>query len=263
LFKNRDRAYDSAVEILHLEENGVEMALVFDPKTGYCEGVNQYGIAVVNTALMVAHDEAEGKNDKGGRDKGKKPLKSKDGPKIFKALQCKTLGQAIQVLTTAWGGIKGHTFVTDGKRLACIECSRTHPARVSFLNPERVNTRTNHGVSYADAGYTQGEDYVSSVVRRWEAQKRIQNLKHPEDIGPALMVPIHDVDSPFNPVRSTEKMRTTSQLLILTKRPRMILYLIPGHGDLKRVRNLLPDERRPKIPVRVIRYEPYSSEDEE
>ena len=251
LFKTRDRAYDSEVEVVHVEKDGTEMAVIYDPKTGYIEGVNEHGIGVVNTALAVARDEAEGKT----AGKGKGPMKSKDGPKIFKALAVKTLKDAIQILITEGGGIKGHTFVGDGKELVCIECSRTHPARVTKLDMDRTNTRTNHGISYPDAGYTQGDDYVSSIVRRWEAQKRIQDVKHPEDIGPALMDPIHKGDSPFNPVRDTDKMRTTSQLLINTTRPRMVLYLIPGHGSLKQIRNMLPGKRDPKIPVRVIQYE--------
>ena len=261
LFKNRDRGYDAVVDVVHLENDGTEMAVIFDPKTGYIEGVNEYGIGVVNTALMVERDEAEGKGtdkgkDKGkGKGKGKKPVQSKDGPKIYKALAAKNLSDAVDILITEDGGIKGHTFVSDGKKIVCIECSRTHPARVTTLDPERTNTRTNHGISYPDAGYTKGDDYVSSIVRRWEAQKRIQDLKHPEDIGPALMETIHKKDSPFNPVRDTDTMRTTSQLLINTTRPRMILYLIPGHGKLNRVRNMLPDKRDPKIPVRVINYE--------
>jgi len=255
LFKNRDRAYDAAVDVVHLENDGTEMAIIFDPKTGYIEGVNEHGIGIVNTALMVERDEAEGKGADKAKDKGKKPVKSKDGPKIYKALASKNLSDAVDILITEDGGIKGHTFVSDGKKIVCIECSRTHPARVTTLDPERTNTRTNHGISYPDAGYTEGDDYVSSIVRRWEAQKRIQDLKHPEDIGPALMETIHKKDSPFNPVRDTDTMRTTSQLLINTTRPRMILYLIPGHGKLNRVRNMLPDKREPKIPVRVINYE--------
>jgi len=255
LFKNRDRGYDSEVEIAHVLFKGVEIAIIYDPKTGYCEGVNEFGIGVVNTALMVAHDEAEGKGVT-AKSAGKGPLKSKDGPKILRALGAKSLSEAVNLLMTTGGGIKGHTFVSDGIDLVCIECSRSHPARVTKLDPKRVNTRTNHGVMYPDAGYTEGDDYVSSVVRRWEAQKRIQDVKHPEDIGPTLRVPIHEINSPFNPVRDTDKMRTTSQLLVYTgQKPRMILYLIPGHGSLAGVVNLLPKQRKPKIPVRVISYE--------
>jgi mutator protein MutT len=254
LIKNRDRAYDAELEIVHLEKKGVEMAVVLDTVTGYLEGVNEHGIAVVNTTLMVVRDEAEGKKQTPkGKDK-KKPLTSKDGPKIYRALAHDNIEDAVESLRTDDGGIRGHTFVADGDKLFSIECSKNHPARVTELDADRVNTRTNHGVSYPDAGYTHGDDYVSSVIRRWEAQKRLQDIKRPETAAVALVDAIHEPDSAFNPVRVTDHMRTTSQLTIDTTNPRLLLYLIPGHAEVVRRRNLLPDGRKPKIPVRVFRY---------
>lgn len=251
LLKNRDRSYDVKLQIMHMEFNGVEMAFVLDLETGYLEGVNEHGIGVVNTTLMVLHDEAEGHSTK---TKGKTTLKSKDGPKIFHALIQDNLQDAVDVLVSFRGGIRGHTFVADGQTLLSIECTRKNPARVHHLDPGRVNTRTNHGVSYPEAGYTRGEDYVSSIVRRWEAQKRIQGVKRPEAAAPALATLIDEADSPFNPVRVTDKMRTTSQLLIDTSTPSLYLYLIPGHARVTKILNLLPGGRAPKIPVRVFRY---------
>jgi len=251
LLKNRDRSYDAELQIMHMEFAGVEMTFVLDLETGYLEGVNEHGIGVVNTTLMVLHDENEGHS---GKTTGKRTLKSKDGPKIFHALLQDNLEDAVETLVSFNGGIRGHTFVADGKSLISIECTRKNPARVHRLDPARVNTRTNHGVSYPEAGYTKGEDYVSSIVRRWEAQKRIQDVKRPEAVAPALVALIDDADSPFNPVRVTDKMRTTSQLLIDTSTPSLYLYLVPGHATIKKTINLLPGGRRPKIPVRVFRY---------
>jgi len=253
LMKTRDRAYDPKLQVLHVERDGTEMAVVFDKTTGYLEGVNEHGIGIVNTTLMVVRDEQEGvKKTKGDKQKG--PKRSKDGPKIFKALEAETLDDAIRSLVSFRGGIKGHTFVADGERMVCIERSGRHPAKIHRLDPTRVNTRTNHGVAYPDAGYTHGDDYVSSIVRRWEAQKRLQNVNNPEVVAPALVQAIHEADSPFNPVRCTDKMRTTSQLTIDTTNPTLYLYVIPGHADLSPPRNVLPDGRRPKIPVRTFRY---------
>lgn len=252
LLKNRDRAYDADLAIVHLEKEGTEIAVIYDLVTGYMEGVNEYGIGIVNTTLMVLRDEAEGKTQ--GKGKKGDPMRSKDGPKIVRALAKRTLEDAVQSLTYDGGGIRGHTFVADGKRIVSIECSRKHPALVTTLDPERINTRTNHGVSYPDAGYTHGPDYVSSIVRRWEAQKRLQTIRRPEAAAVALVEVIDEADSPFNPVRVTDHMRTTSQLTIDTTNPALFLYLIPGHAEVKKTRNLLPGERKPKIPVRVFRY---------
>jgi GNAT superfamily N-acetyltransferase/uncharacterized protein YukE len=254
LLKNRDRAYDAKLEIVHIEKDGTEMAVVLDTVTGYLEGVNEHGIAAVNTTLMVVRDEAEGKKKSPGKGKGKRPLTSKDGPKIYRALAFDNIDDAVGSLRTDNGGIRGHTFVADGNKLFSIECSKNHPAHVTELDSDRVNTRTNHGVNYPDAGYTHGDDYVSSIVRRWEAQKRLQDVRRPEAAAVALVKAIHDADSPFNPVRVTDKMRTTSQLTIDTTHPALFLYLVPEHAEVVRRRNLLPDDREPKIPVRVFRY---------
>ena len=251
LLKNRDRAYDPELQVVRLEIAGTEVAVVFDLTTGYMEGVNEHGIGIVNTALMVARDEQEGK----GPDKGKKPAKSEDGIRILKALSCSTLQDAVQSILSFRKGVKGHTFVSDGKDLYSIEASRTHKGKVLKLDPSRVNTRTNHGVWYPDSGYTEGDDYVSSVVRRWETQKRLQEVSSMVQLAPTLRKPIHDAESNFNPVRDTEKMRTTNQTVMkLGENPQLLLYLIPKHSEFHGIRNLLPEEREPTIDVRVLRY---------
>jgi len=246
LFKNRDRAYDANLKLYQADLKGTEAAFVLDLDSGYLEGINEHGIGIVNTALMVLNDENEGK----GKSKG--PSKSKDGPKIFRALAQDNLQGAIQELLKN-DPIKGHTFVCQGDKLYCIEASRTHEPKVHRLSLDRVNTRTNHGISYPDAGYTKGDDYVSSVVRRWEAQKRFQDCKQPEDMARVLYEgKIHDADSAFNPVRETEKMRTTNQVMFDLSKPALHLYLVPGHSKFHGVKNMLG--RKPKIPVHVWRH---------
>ena len=244
LFKNRDRAYDANLRVHRMEWKGTEVAFVLDLDSGYLEGLNEHGLGIVNTALMVLDDEKEGKK------KGP-PTKSKDGPKIFRALAERTLPEALRALLK--DPIKGHTFICQGDQLVCIEASRTHKPRVGLLSMDRVNTRTNHGIAYPDAGYTKGDDYVSSVIRRWETQKRFQGLDAPEDMARALYEKrIHEKGSPYNPVRDTEKMRTTNQVMFDLAGPALYLYLIPGHSTFHGVVNRL--DREPKIKLYVQQY---------
>lgn len=254
LFKNRDRRYDAKLRVYHFECGGVEAACVFDTKTGFLEGVNQHGIGIVNTSLLVLRDEAEGKTKKTPETAKKRIVKSREGPQILEALSKRTLKDALASLLASGEGIRGHTFLSDGDQLLSIERTRTNPAKVRRLDASRVNARTNHGVTYPEAGYTHGEDYISSIVRRWETQKRLQRVTRPELIGPALVRPIDTADSPYNPVRVTNDMRTTSQLLIDTKRPSLVLYLVKDHCTLLPTRNLLPRRRSPSIPVKVYCY---------
>ncbi len=247
LFKNRDRAYDAKLQVLHMEFNGVEMAFVLDLETGFLEGVNEHGIGIVNTTLTVVRDENEGPGKK-------KTVKSKDGPKIFMALMQPTLDEAVASLVAFDGGLRGHTLVADGRRLIGIEQFGSSPAHISELDVEAVNARTNDGLSVPGTGYAHGEDYVSSVVRRCETDRRLRDVVDPLEVAPAVTRLIDEPKSPFNPVRITDNMRTTSQLVVDTTNPALILYLIPGHAELAPSLNLLPAGREPKIPVQVFRY---------
>ena len=59
LAKNRDRAYKPKLEVVHTILDGVEVAYLHDTITDWSEGMNEFGIGVVNAALLVGHDEAE------------------------------------------------------------------------------------------------------------------------------------------------------------------------------------------------------------
>jgi hypothetical protein len=108
LAKNRDRAYKPKLEVVHTLINGVEVVYLRDITTDWSEGMNEYGIGLVNSALMVGHDEAEKKIVK----KSGRP--SQDGSKIREVLSHKTLQSAIKKIIGyndgSNTGIKGHTF---------------------------------------------------------------------------------------------------------------------------------------------------------
>ena len=57
LAKNRDRGYKARVEIIHDIVNDVEMVYWRDIDTDWSEGMNEFGIGIVNSSLLVAQDE--------------------------------------------------------------------------------------------------------------------------------------------------------------------------------------------------------------
>ena len=59
LAKNRDRAYNPELEIVHTLINGVEVVYLHDITTDWSEGMNEYGIGIVNSSLLVGYDEKE------------------------------------------------------------------------------------------------------------------------------------------------------------------------------------------------------------
>jgi len=109
LAKNRDRAYAPTLEIIHTIMDGIEVAYLHDTTTDWSEGLNENGIGVVNSALLVGHDEAEHKIVK----KGGKP--GPDGDKMRNIIKQPTLKDAIKAAVTYKGksglSLKGQTFV--------------------------------------------------------------------------------------------------------------------------------------------------------
>jgi hypothetical protein len=163
LAKNRDRAYKPKLEIVHTIMDGVEVAYLHDMITDWSEGMNEYGIGVVNAALLVGADEAEKKLVK----KVGKP--GPDGEKMRNIIKQKTLVDALKSALTFKGkstlSLKGHTFISSPKHMISVEATSKHKPDIKLHNVEDLTVRTNHGHTFTDAGYTSGIKYLSSKIR--------------------------------------------------------------------------------------------------
>ena len=233
LFKNRDRNYSPELKVYHTLRRGVEIVYMKDENTGWVEGVNEFGIGLVNSALMVIWDEKEG-----GKGKGKKNdsatlglVGSKDAKRILRALECETLEKAMEELISFEGGIRGHTIVSDGVRAFSLEHTAKHAPYYQEILEDEILVRSNHGSKYPDAGYTIGENALSSKRRMQITLETLPNLKI-EEIAPSLYSQKYvDVGSPFNVVRKTDNMYTSSQIVLDLKSKKMVLYLIPEEAS--------------------------------
>jgi len=58
LAKNRDKVYNPYVEIIHEIKNNIEIAYIKDNR-GWIEGINEYGIGVVNSTLVKGADDEQ------------------------------------------------------------------------------------------------------------------------------------------------------------------------------------------------------------
>jgi hypothetical protein len=220
LFKNRDRNYKPQIRIVHVELEGVQAIVLLDEITEWVEGMNEGGIAIVNSALMVQRDEAEKKKSKKGK-------KSEDGVRILKALHYLEIDDVIQSLLDYKGGIKGHTLVASPTELYSIESTSNHQPFVKKLDPSKLYVRTNHGLKHEDAGYTKGEDRKSSILRYQYAKESFQNVEEPIEVFKTLSIPKHEKDSPYNPVRDTKNMFTSSQIVFNPKEKSTFLHVLP------------------------------------
>lgn len=246
LAKNRDRAYKPEIEIVHTLINGIEVVYLHDITTDWSEGMNELGIGIVNTSLMVGYDEKEKAIiSKTGK-------KSKDGIRIRTALGQKNIKDALRAAILTNGGVKGHTFIADPNHLVTVEMTSKHKAVIKKQDPSQIYVRTNHGLAHPDAGYTEGPDYKSSIVRRASARAVVGKMKDWEDELLGLRKNRFSHDNPNNMSRDTDKMMTTSQMqLNLTKKIFTLHYFGNRIEAFRGVRSELPSDYMPKIHIRV------------
>ena len=105
LAKNRDRGYTAEMEMVHELLDNVEIAYWHDLDTDWSEGMNEFGIGIVNSSLMVNDDEKESDKIKAAKeekehnkDKKMAPKHATDGAKIRQVLCQKNIRDAIKVL---------------------------------------------------------------------------------------------------------------------------------------------------------------------
>jgi hypothetical protein len=251
LAKNRDRGYNPELEIVHEIIDGVEVVYLHDILTDWCEGMNEYGLGVVNSALLVGYDEAEGKLVKKMRGYGD------DGKKMKSIFSKKTLKEAIKACMIWNGntkkGLSGHTFISTPMQMVSIENIPNLKPEIKLCNTEKPIVRTNHGHVYIGAGYTDGKKYLSSKMRKISAEKSVDKVEDWKEIADAMRKEYFPNKPSLNMKRDTEKMSTSSQTVMnLTDRILQITYFKNKVKEFKGINNKLPKEYQPKITIEVI-----------
>jgi hypothetical protein len=233
--KNRDRNYTPELEFIESEKQGVGRMMMYDTVTGYKEGINSYGISILNSSLDVYDDENE-VNDGNAKT-------SPDGRIIAMALLKDSVADAAKVIIHHKMG--GCTMVFDQENMILIEASdwdgrRPYKYTAKQIPQDQIVVRTNHGIWMPEAGYQRRSDNksetldrISSESRLLQAQAVVESSEEPEDLVDGLCQ-MYVNDPQLNIMRtSTEskKMRTTSQQLCVPKE--RTLYCRPVSSHLK------------------------------
>jgi hypothetical protein len=249
LAKNRDRAYKPTIEIIHTLLNGVEVVYLHDTITDWSEGMNEYGIGIVNSALLVGRDEAEKKIVK------KSGKVGPDGGKIRNILAQKNLLDAVRAGLSYKGkgrlALKGHTFISSPNYMVSIETTSKNKPVVKLESMKNPIVRTNHGRYYTEAGYTEGDNYKSSIIRKLSAEKQSDKAQNWYDLAPLLRKKFFDYDSPLNMKRDTKLTTSTQMVLNLTDLIFQLNYFekdVAGYGGVKED---FPKDYKPKIRIVV------------
>jgi hypothetical protein len=259
LAKNRDRSYEANLSIVHKIENGVEICILQDTDTLFAEGMNEFSLGIINASLSLADENVGTDKDK---EKGKdeslisRSKFASDGVKIIHALGMTNLEDAIHMCKT-WNpkggsnGINGNTLVASDDSVYTISSTSIHPAVTSKLDGLDLIVYTNHSDVHSTAGYQPGTaDYKSSATRKQKAEENMSETDSPTAIAKAMAVQNYSKKSNLNPRRSTDKLKTSSTMVLDLKNKHFHLVLYKEFiKEFKGIINLLPSDYEPKIKV--------------
>ena len=231
LAKNRDRNYKPLIRIRKSFRNDMERLYIWDERTKYTEGINEYGVAILSASVAVKKDEEEGA--KAVRDAKKSSKKTKianriyyapDGKRIRTALFEKTAVDATKKLVELQ--ISGNTVVADRNRCFILEGAYTKDDqfvyKIKEVSKDEVLVRTNHGILLPWTGYSaeiesQVKSRKSSEIRLKTVHQALLDAQTFEDVVSALSSTDND-DPQMNPMRIDivrRAMRTTGQIFLV------------------------------------------------
>lgn len=225
--KNRDRNYKPIVRIRKSFRENIERLYIWDEKTKYTEGVNEFGVGIVSASVTVKEDEAEGavaSKKTPEVTKKKRTFYSPDGLRIRTALFEKTAVDAAKKLIEL--EIPGNTIVADKERCFLIEGGFIQPDeyvyKVVEVPQDKIAVRTNHGIFLPWTGYSseipdQVEKRESSEIRYEKVVAALKKAKTFDEILDGLSQ-VDDENPQLNPLRldsTRNSMRTTGQIIVV------------------------------------------------
>lgn len=231
--KNRDRNYIPKLDFYTDDNHGMERMTIHDLTTGYKEGINNYGVSILNTSLDVYDDESEveaGKADS-----------SPDGKIISNALLEKDPLDAMKVCVK--GKLGGCTIVFNKDECYLMEASDRDGSapfeyKVKKIGKNATVARTNHGLWLDWAGFQRKPDNkeetldrISSESRLAQAEMVVENAKTPEDLVDG-MCQVYVEQPQLNIMRTStknKKFRTTSQELCVPSQKTLYCRPISSH----------------------------------
>jgi len=232
--------------------------------------MNEYRIGNVNSSLLVRQDEKESdkiekkqklKNDKTlNKDETiKKNMLASDGAKLRKALTYTKLRDVIKSIVSYDAGdkkkvgVKGETFVASPRNIYVIEMtSKDSPVIHKFSQNEKVDVRTNHGISHEHAGYTHGIKKKSSHMRLKLAKEHLQDVTTPQEVIDKMKEQ-YDKNKFFNPYRLKNQynMSTVGQIMMDLENKIITVRMDNEMGKFEGIDNRLPKGYEPKITIKV------------
>lgn len=230
--KNRDRNYKPLIFIRKSFRSNIERLYIWDDRTKYTEGINEFGVAIVSASVTVKEDEAEGRSaiSQNALDK-KAKIKNRtyyapDGLRIRTALFERTASDAARALIDL--EIPGNTIIADKERCFILEGAFVendeYVYKILEVPKDKISVRTNHGIFLPWTGYSkevpeQVEKRESSDARYETAVKNLKAATTFDEFLDALSDTSNN-NPQLNPLRvdpERNSMRTTGQIILVPK----------------------------------------------
>ncbi len=266
LAKNRDRGYTAKMNVIHEIVDDVEMVYWHDINTDWSEGMNEYGIGIVNASLLVKDDEKESdkikkkqEDDENSYDETEVEKKATDGVKIREALKQKKLFDAIKSIVSFVGkddrnvGVKGNTIVAQKDNVYIVEeTSQDSPIINKFNKDEKVMVRTNHGIFHKNAGYTKGIKKKSSHMRMDVAEVNLEDAQTDQDVIDTLKTQ-YTKNKFLNPYRLNNNfnMQTVGQIMMNLNKKEVTIRMDEEFGVFEGIESRLPEGYKAKIKIKI------------
>jgi len=240
--KNRDRNYQTEVEIVQSNRNDIQRLYIDDQLSRWTEGLNEFGVSIISASFSVKSDEKEGEKVAGKSQKRREEPNyySPDGRDIRNALMRDNPLDAVKFLVSR--ELAGATFVFDENTCYLLEGGftvrmddetadnpREYHYKVTEIPRDRgMACRTNHGINLPQLGYKKDADDEYIIRSRMSSEKRYGYTKkfiaaemtNPSELIDAL-ARTPDEDRFMNPIRTGDPkkgdMVTTGQLLLVPK----------------------------------------------
>lgn len=245
--KNRDRNYKPSIRIRQLMRKGIERLVIWDDVTKYTEGVNEFGVCILNAATDVKKDEKIGVDTA----KSKKPKRgdpnfyAPDGLRIRNALLKRTPEAALKELIK--DELRGSTLIFNEDECYLLEGMHEERGReewvhkVQKIKKDETVVRTNHGILIDWAGYPKNSDDEHIMNSRKSSEERLIVARN--DIlkvtDPTKMMDAasstKNSNPQMNPLRIEKRhgrkiLRTTGQIMLVPKE--RTLHYRPIWGDV-------------------------------
>jgi hypothetical protein len=256
LAKNRDRAYNPSIKIIHELINGVEIAYLKDEKTGWIEGMNANGTGIVNSTLSSFDSK-----------KYNKKIGYKKNVIYNSLLHYKTNKNFFDIITNAKNDyvLEGHTLLYHNGHVYHIE----NTADNNFV-AERKNkpcVYSNHGIRKKDAGYTDCIKGLSTFLRSniMKHELKENHIKSEDELTNLMNQNYSNINPRNHPYRDKNytlkrnrnidpkkvKISTTGQIVLNMTDNEFIYYTDINNSEKIEYINKLPKGYVPKIRISI------------